>query len=149
MWENLRTQKRFQRFQPKIVYLVSGDSEVPGRNLAVGGIGNVNNTARAIFGVEYYRKIHRLQKVMTWNNGKKLFGPDDWIGFGDADGVVRGENFPLLRYCEEKYWVMSIAVCPSFGDMFTAFRPDFPVDRLHHPYSLGMASFYQVGNMSE
>eukprot|EP01135_Chromosphaera_perkinsii_P009118 Nk52_evm5s1636 gene=Nk52_evmTU5s1636 len=149
VWETLRTQKRFQRFQPKIVYLVSDDSEIPEGNLAVGGIGNVNNTDRTIFALEGYQKIRRYEKLMAWNKETKVFGPDDWIGFGDADGVLKGENLPLLRYCEAKHWVMDVGIWFSFGDISTAFRPDYPVDKVHHPYSLGMASFYQVGKLKE
>jgi hypothetical protein len=140
IWDKLKTQERFLPFQKKIVHLVLDDldaARVKHQDDGLTGWG-------ALFRNENYQERTRWKKIMEWNELERVFGPDDLIGFGDADEVPSRHNLQLLKYCtilgNQGYQALDVGIWFPFGRIDQAFQTDHSVPG--YPYSYGDPTFW-------
>jgi hypothetical protein len=132
VWELLRLQPRFARFQSKLVHLVidDADSAVPA-------------SVTDIWYLERWQERLRFEKFVDWNSKQAVpFQDDDLVGFGDADEVASRKNFHLLKHCQIKPGMIDVGIWFAIGSLEYAFRTDFPIPG--HPYTLGDPSFISI-----
>ena len=92
MWEHLKHQPRFQKYEDKVVHLILDDSEVLFPSQSV--------SRKNLFNNENNQQQARFDKFMRWNNKTNFFQDDDLIGFGDADEIPMRSTLQYLKYCE-------------------------------------------------
>ena len=130
LWEVVKNQPRFAKFESKIVHFILDDSDVLSK-LPENGL----------FGLERLEEQIRWTKLKNWIEYQK-FPNDTLIGFGDSDEITSRQLVYKMRYCELKVSVFDIGIWFSFGDIQTAFKSDFPIIGL--PYSFAGASFWTL-----
>lgn len=109
-WERIKNQPRFRKFQDKVVHFTLDDSDAQTVDLEAG-----------IWAREYYQATKRWERIVQWNNQTNFFGPDDIIGFGDADEIPSRENVHLLKHCQMKQPRLDVGIW-------------FPIADIHHTY---------------
>ena len=131
IWEFVRMQPRFAKFERKVIHFVMDDLEVIQPQPEAG-----------LFGAERLQEQLRWQKIKHWNEITKFLTSQDLIGFGDSDEIANRINLHKLRHCalkpdKEK---IDIGIWFAFGDLETAFKSDYPVPG--YPYSIGNPTFW-------
>lgn len=85
----------------------------------------------------------RWQAFLSWNNRTDgFFGPDDIIGFGDADEIPSAHNIYLLKHCKMAGPSVDIGSWFAWSRLDRAFRPDWPVP--NHPWTLGDPTYWTL-----
>jgi len=130
-WEAVKKQPRFEKFQDKVVHFILDDVDT----MTV-----TNNNGQ--WAREGYQEGKRWTKFQEWNIASKHFGPNDVLGFGDADEIPSRKNVQLLKFCNIKGSgnKLDIGIWFPYGKVDYAFRTDWPVK--NHPYTLGDPTFY-------
>jgi len=97
-WDHVKHQPRFEKVRDKGVHSVMG-----GLDMARTEQEDPNNVHIAT--VELLQERRRWEAIKDWNNCKHFFGPDDTIGFRDADEIT-----------SEKMSVLSSIECQKMED---------------------------------
>ncbi|EGG14351.1 hypothetical protein DFA_12121 [Cavenderia fasciculata] len=143
IWEQVKYQDRFIRFQDKIIHFILDDADQ--LRLAPKSTGKDSGDEN-IFGAEKYQESRRWDKFQEWNKLKgNLYQDTDIIGFGDTDEVTTRRNIHMLKYCQLKETATSIdiGIWFPYGIVTQAFRSDYPVDD-NHPFTLGDPTFHTI-----
>ena len=85
----------------------------------------------------------RWEAFLAWNNRTgEWFGPDDVLGFGDADEIPSSHNVHLLKHCEMAGPSVDIGIWFTWGRLDRAFRSDWPVPG--NPWTLGDPAYWTL-----
>ena len=131
IWEFIRLQARFSKFEKKVIHFVMDDLEIIQEPPESG-----------LFGTERLQELLRWKKIRLWNDVTKFLSSQDLIGFGDSDEIANRVNLHKLRHCALKSDTAKIdmGIWFAYGDLETAFKSDYPVPG--YAYSLGNPTFW-------
>lgn len=129
IWERVRYQPRFKKFEDKIVHLIMDDKEM------------TKSHDNSIWRNEGLQEQKRWDYFLDWNSKTNYFSDDDIIGFGDSDEIASMHNINLLKNCEIAGPV-DIGIWFTHGAINKKFRSDFPVKG--HPFTLGDPTYYPI-----
>jgi hypothetical protein len=130
-------QPRFNSFQEKVVHLVLDDAAA-----------FVDPDPKAIFALEDLQEKARWESFLRWNEHTAFFGPEDLVGFGDADEIASRENVNLLRNCEMIGHSVDIGSWFAWTRLDKAFRSDWPVHQAQ-TWTLGDPTYWTVASATE
>ncbi|KAM9996600.1 hypothetical protein ACTFIZ_001549 [Dictyostelium cf. discoideum] len=139
IWEHVKFQDRFIKFQDKVVHLILDDTD--------------EENGKDMFDAERYQETRRWEKFLDWNKRTNLYGDDDIIGFGDTDEISARINLHLLKNCQFKeddikvVDMVDIGVWFPYGPIDQVFRPGYPVPG--NPYTLGDPTYYTLKKAKE
>ncbi|KAN0033365.1 hypothetical protein ACTA71_002790 [Dictyostelium dimigraforme] len=128
IWEHVKFQDRFLKFQDKVVHLVLDDTD---------GKKEVEK-----FDTEIYQETRRWEKFLDWNKRTNEYGDNDIIGFGDTDEISARINLHLLKNCQLKPGINSvdIGIWFPYGPINQVFKPFYSVP--NNPYTLGDPTYH-------
>ena len=136
MWEHLKHQPRFRKYQDKVVHLILDDEKSI-------------HSDKQLFGNEFNQERVRFTKFKEWNQKTHFFNDDDLVGFGDADEIPLRSTLQYLKYCDLKNlrnpidigsWLLEQKLSQSF-------KTDFPVDKINHSY--GDPTFHSIQSVDK
>jgi len=135
IWEKVKHQKRFSKFQDKIVHFIIDGSDLKKEN--------------GKWVSEHNQEILRWKKFLNWNEENKFFNDNDLIGFGDADEIPSRKAINILKHCSGDYVSLDIGSLFVYGTYDTIVKPDWSIvtsrDKpSEFPYSFGDPSFYTL-----
>lgn len=99
------------------------------------------------FAIERLQEKTRWESFLRWNAHTQFFGPNDLVGFGDADEIPSRENVQLLRHCELAGPSVDIGSWFAHTRLNEAFRPDWPVPG--NPWTLGDPTYWTVASATK
>ena len=134
LWDRLKDQPRFKAFQREVVHLVLDDTEAFA-------------DPQSIFAIESLQEEMRWKSFVRWNDHMQFFGPDDVLGFGDADEIPSRENVHLLRHCEFAGPSVDIGSWFAWSQLDMAFKTDWPVPG--NPWTLGDPTYWTLASANE
>ena len=116
IWERLRLQPRFQKFQSMVVHLIVDD--------APHSESDISN----IWTFEKYQDSQFWKKMEEWNSGTKYFSDDDVVMVGDLDEVPGLQVINNMKNCKLKSTVGAVntGIWFPFGNIKNAFQTDWP-----------------------
>ncbi|XP_063713680.1 uncharacterized protein LOC134841579 [Symsagittifera roscoffensis] len=126
LWEFLKNQPRFKKFEKKIVRLILDDSSV-----------TLPSPDFGIWVPEIREEVIRWEKIKQWLDHYKL-SSDALIGFGDGDEITSRHLVHRMRYCELKKEVFDIGMLFSFGNLEKAYSSGY----LSLNYAFSGATFW-------
>ena len=135
IWERLRLQPRFEKFQ-NVVHLLVDDAPHS----------EADNSDQWKF--EHYQDSQLWVKLQEWNNGTKYFAHDDILIVGDLDEVPSLQTLQTLKHCQRKTDIDAIngAIWFPFGDIDDAFQTDWPASssksNTYLPHSLNAPAIW-------
>jgi hypothetical protein len=130
IWEKVKHQERFGQFKDMVIHLVLDDSDV-------------ESGGDDIWVQEGKQEKLRWSKFLQWNEFNNFYSDSDLVSFGDTDEVPSRLNMYKLKHCEMSSDQVDIGIWFPWGDIKTAFKPDWPVRG--HPYTLGDPTVYTIG----
>ncbi|KAM9985047.1 hypothetical protein ACTFIY_009488 [Dictyostelium cf. discoideum] len=130
IWEHVKFQNRFIKFQDKVVHLILDDTD--------------EENGKGLFDAESYQETRRWQKFLDWNERTNQYGDDDIIGFGDTDEISARINLHYLKNCQLRKGVdmVDIGIWFPYGPINQVFKPYYSVPG--NPYTLGDPTFYTL-----
>ncbi|KAN0026447.1 hypothetical protein ACTFIV_007432 [Dictyostelium citrinum] len=130
IWEHVKFQDRFIKFQDKVVHLILDDTD--------------EENGKGLFDTESYQETRRWQKFLEWNERTKEYSDNDIIGFGDTDEISSRINLHYLKNCQLKEGItaVDIGIWFPYGPIDQVFNPDFPVPG--NPYTLGDPTYHTI-----
>lgn len=134
LWDRLKTQRRFEFIQDKVVHVVLDDTEA-------------FVDAQVTFAMEDYQEKARWESFVRWNNHTNFFGPDDVLGFGDVDEIPSRHNVHLLRHCSFAGLSVDIGSWVAWSRLTEAFRSDWAVPG--NPWTLGDPTYWTVASATQ
>ena len=132
VWEMISHMPAFIQFKDKVVHLIIDDVE-----------NTVNFDRNDMWSLEHYQEMIRFDRFLQWNNKTKEFGPDDIIGFGDADEIASFKNILLLKHCHFHHSSVDIGTLFYMGSLNRAFMTDWPVPG-HGRLFLGDPTYFTI-----
>ena len=81
----MKFTKRFEKFQSKIVHFIIDDADIQFADMA---LKEFHPELHKIWTMEFYQELLRWVKFLEWNSQSNYFGPNDIVGFGDADEIA-------------------------------------------------------------
>ncbi|KAN0026448.1 hypothetical protein ACTFIV_007433 [Dictyostelium citrinum] len=128
IWEHVKFQDRFIKFQDKVVHLILDDTD--------------EENGKGLFDAENYQETRRWEKFLDWNERTKEYSDNDIIGFGDTDEISSRINLHYLKNCQLNPGVemVDIGIWFPYGPIDQVFRPGYPVPG--NPYTLGDPTYY-------
>ncbi|KAM9951805.1 hypothetical protein ACTFIT_002488 [Dictyostelium discoideum] len=130
IWEHVKFQDRFIKFQDKVVHLILDDTD--------------EENGKGLFDAESYQETRRWQKFLDWNERTNQYGDDDIIGFGDTDEISARINLHYLKNCQfrKSVDIVDIGIWFPYGPINQVFKPFYSVP--NNPYTLGDPTFYTL-----
>ncbi|KAM9996602.1 hypothetical protein ACTFIZ_001551 [Dictyostelium cf. discoideum] len=130
IWEHVKFQDRFIKFQDKVVHLILDDTD--------------EENGKGLFDAEGYQETRRWQKFLDWNERTNQYGDNDIIGFGDTDEISARINLHLLKNCQFRKGVdmVDIGIWFPYGPINQVFKPYYSVP--NNPYTLGDPTYYTI-----
>ncbi|KAK5574970.1 hypothetical protein RB653_010225 [Dictyostelium firmibasis] len=131
IWEHVKFQDRFIKFQDKVVHLILDDTD--------------EENGKDVFSAENYQETRRWQKFLDWNNRTNEYSDTDIIGFGDTDEISARINLHLLKNCQlrNNVEVVDIGIWFPYGPINQVFKPFYSVP--NNTYTLGDPTYYTLG----
>ncbi|KAM9985045.1 hypothetical protein ACTFIY_009486 [Dictyostelium cf. discoideum] len=134
IWEHVKFQDRFIKFQDKVVHLVLDDTD--------------EENGKDMFDAERYQETRRWEKFLDWNKRTNQYGDEDIIGFGDTDEISARINLHLLKNCQIRdIYAVDIGVWFPYGPIDQVFKPGYPVPG--NSYTLGDPTYYTLKKAKE
>ena len=91
----------------------------------------------------------RWEAFLAWNNRSGgSFGPDDVLGFGDADEIPSSHNLHLLKHCEMAGPSVDIGIWFPWAKLDRAFKPLWWSVK-GHPWTLGDPTYWTLRSALE
>ncbi|KAN0026450.1 hypothetical protein ACTFIV_007435 [Dictyostelium citrinum] len=130
IWEHVKFQDRFIKFQDKVVHLILDDTD--------------GKIEKEKFDTEIYQETRRWQKFLDWNEITNEYDDNDIIGFGDTDEISARINLHLIKNCQFRNGVemVDIGIWFPYGPINQVFKPYYSVP--NNPYTLGDPTYYTI-----
>ena len=140
MWEHLKTQPRFKKYESKLVHFVLDDFDKTQLDL---------KGDQGLFAAETFQETLRFEMVMKWNQNTKFFADDDFVSFGDVDEIPLRSTLQYLKHCEVADLKQPIDIGSWMVEqhLHRSFRSDFPVRG--HPFSYGDPTFHSFASVNQ
>lgn len=144
-FENVKNSNRFLKFRSKIVHFIIDDAEIEFADLV---LKELYPGFSQDWAMEILQELLRWVKFLEWNSNTNFFGPDDIVGFGDADEIASRKNMFLLKNCRLQDYITHIDIGSTMvvGSVDRVFKSDFPVGGDKYPYTLGDPTFYRLSS---
>ena len=142
-WGNNKDTPRFRKYRDKIVHFVIDDAE------RISKARTVENTKslKELFRFEEYQELARWERFRAWNAATGFFGPQDVIGFGDADEIPSRQNILNLKSCDWRTKNIDVGTLFLMSEVENSFQADAAIPGF--PYSCGDPTFYKLATASE